>query len=47
MLISSKRSWTGFSYLRKIKDLFDPEDILNPNTLFNTAPITAHMDLDV
>jgi glycolate oxidase len=37
----------SFTYLRRIKDLFDPEDILNPNTLFNTAPITAHMNLDV
>ncbi|MFO7989650.1 MAG: FAD-binding oxidoreductase [Thermodesulfobacteriota bacterium] len=35
----------SFSYLRKIKDLFDPEDLLNPNTLFNTAPITENMDL--
>jgi glycolate oxidase len=37
----------SFTYLRRIKDLFDPEDILNPNTLFNTASITEHMDLDV
>ncbi|MCA1785621.1 MAG: hypothetical protein LC657_06540 [Desulfobacteraceae bacterium] len=36
----------GFGSLHA-RPLFDPEDILNPNTLFNTAPITAHMDLDV
>jgi FAD/FMN-containing dehydrogenase len=37
----------SFSYLREIKDLFDPEDILNPNTLFDTSPITENMNLDV
>ncbi len=35
-----------FTYLREIKDLFDPEDILNPDTLFDTAPITENMNLD-
>lgn len=37
----------AFIYLRKIKDLFDPEDILNPGTVFNTAPITDNMDLSL
>jgi FAD/FMN-containing dehydrogenase len=36
----------AFAYLREIKDLFDPDDILNPGTVFNTAPITDNMDLD-
>ena len=35
----------AFGYLRKIKALFDPENILNPGTLFDTDPIYIHMDL--
>lgn len=35
----------SFQYLRDIKTLFDPEDRLNPNTLFDLAPITENMDL--
>lgn len=35
----------SFQYLRDIKTLFDPEDVLNPNTLFDLAPITDNMDL--
>lgn len=35
----------SFRYLRDIKNLFDPEDLLNPNTLFNLAPITENMGL--
>ena len=34
----------GFGSLHA-RPLFDPEDILNPNTLFNTTPITEHMEL--
>ena len=37
----------AFSYLREIKKLFDPDDILNPGTLFDTAPISRHMDFTV
>jgi len=32
-------------YLRDIKTLFDPDDRLNPNTMFNLAPMTEHLDL--
>ena len=37
----------AFNYLREIKDLFDPEDILNPGVLFDTEPISMHMDFQV
>ena len=37
----------AFVYLRKIKQLFDPENILNPGSLFDTDPITTHIDLTV
>jgi FAD/FMN-containing dehydrogenase len=37
----------AFSYLRKIKDLFDPDDLFNPGALFDTAPITTDMDLSI
>ena len=37
----------AFSYLRDIKKLFDPDDILNPGALFDTAPISRHMDFTV
>ncbi|MBS3819884.1 FAD-binding oxidoreductase [bacterium] len=35
----------AFGYLRDLKQLFDPDDVLNPNTLFDLDPITSHMDL--
>jgi len=37
----------AFNYLREIKNLFDPEDILNPGVLFDTEPISMHMDFQV
>jgi glycolate oxidase len=35
----------AYTYLRDIKQLFDPADILNPGSLFDTAPICTHMEL--
>lgn len=37
----------AFAYLREIKNLFDPDDFLNPGTLFSTDPISTHMDFTV
>jgi FAD/FMN-containing dehydrogenase len=37
----------AFAYLREIKNLFDPDDLLNPGTLFSTGPISTHMDFTV
>ena len=37
----------AFTYLREIKKLFDPDDLLNPGALFSTAPISTHMDFTV
>ncbi len=35
----------AYKYLRKIKAIFDPENILNPGALFDTEPIYVNMDL--
>jgi len=35
----------AYRYVKAIKDLFDPEDVLNPRTVFNTAPIYENMEL--
>jgi len=35
----------AYKYLKMIKDVFDPDDILNPGTVFDTAPIYVNMDL--
>jgi len=37
----------AFAYLKEIKQLFDPDDILNPGALFSTDPISTHMDFTV
>jgi len=42
-----KELGAAYTYLREIKELFDPEDLLNPGTLFDTAPICTHMDFKV
>jgi len=35
----------AYKYLRDIKRLFDADDILNPGTILDTAPIYVNMDL--
>jgi len=37
----------AFAYLREIKQLFDPDDLLNPGVLFDTEPICTHMDFQI
>jgi FAD/FMN-containing dehydrogenase len=37
----------AFAYLQEIKQLFDPDDLLNPNALFATDPISTNMDFTV
>ena len=37
----------AYDYLRQIKNLFDPDDLLNPGALLSTDPISTHMDFTV
>lgn len=37
----------AFAYLRMIKRLFDPDNILNPGAMFTSNPISNHMDFSV
>ncbi len=37
----------AYAYLQDVKTLFDPDDILNPGVLFDTEPISRHMDLSI
>ncbi len=37
----------AYSYLREIKKLFDPDDMFNPDALFDTAPISTNMDFSI
>jgi FAD/FMN-containing dehydrogenase len=41
------REWgeTMVGYMRRVKDAFDPDDILNPGTVFSDRPITENMAL--
>jgi FAD/FMN-containing dehydrogenase len=42
-----KELGSAYNYLLEIKKLFDPTDLLNPGVLFDTAPISRHMDLKI
>jgi FAD/FMN-containing dehydrogenase len=37
----------AYRYLRAIKKLFDPGDMLNPGALFDTAPISTNLEIAV
>ena len=37
----------AFAYLQDIKQLFDPDDVLNPGAVFSEDPISSHMDFTV
>ncbi len=32
-----------YRYMKKLKDIFDPHDVLNPNIMFDVPPITEHI----
>jgi len=36
-------SKTMYRYMKKVKDIFDPDNILNPKVIFNLEPITANL----
>jgi glycolate oxidase len=44
-----KREWgeTLYNYMREVKNIFDPKDILNPGVMFSNAPITDHLRADI
>jgi len=44
-----KREWGDalYSYMREVKTIFDPHDILNPGAMFNDGPITDNMRPDL
>jgi FAD/FMN-containing dehydrogenase len=44
-----KREWGEalYGYMREIKTIFDPGDILNPGVMFSDAPITDNMRKDL
>ncbi|HET7319709.1 MAG TPA: FAD-linked oxidase C-terminal domain-containing protein, partial [Nitrospirota bacterium] len=44
-----KREWGEalYNYMREVKRIFDPEEILNPGVMFSDAPITDHMREDL
>lgn len=37
----------AYKYLKKVKELFDPKDILNPGIIFQTPPIYTNMNLEI
>jgi FAD/FMN-containing dehydrogenase len=44
-----EREWGEalYNYMREVKRIFDPEEILNPGVMFGNAPITDHMREDL
>jgi glycolate oxidase len=44
-----KREWGDalYAYMREVKTIFDPHDILNPGAMFNNGPITDNMRPDL
>jgi glycolate oxidase len=44
-----KREWGDalYTYMREVKTIFDPHDLLNPGTIFNDEPITENMRSDL
>jgi glycolate oxidase len=44
-----KREWGDalYAYMREVKTVFDPADILNPGAMFNDGPITENMRQDL
>jgi glycolate oxidase len=44
-----KKEWgeTLYNYMREVKSIFDPQDILNPGVMFSDRPITEHMRPDL
>ena len=35
-----------YSYMKKVKDIFDPDNILNPKVIFNLDPITKNINVN-
>jgi FAD/FMN-containing dehydrogenase len=44
-----RREWGDalYRYMREVKAVFDPQDILNPGVMFGEGPITDHMREDL
>jgi FAD/FMN-containing dehydrogenase len=44
-----KREWGEalYGYMREVKNIFDPQELLNPGVMFGNAPITDHMRTDL
>jgi FAD/FMN-containing dehydrogenase len=44
-----KREWGDalYTYMREVKTIFDPHDMLNPGTMFSDAPITDNIQPDL
>jgi len=32
-----------YAYMKKVKEIFDPDNLLNPKVMFNLAPVTKHI----